>query len=63
MLQFFSSAVGYASVAFYLYVAVLFFRAEYRANAQLDVAFLKALVWPATAWDTIEKLYETTPSK
>lgn len=55
------SPLGLAVVGLYLYVAIAIMRAELKADASLGMAFVKAATWPATIWNTIEKLYLKEP--
>lgn len=56
------SLLGLTLIGGYLYVAIAAARAEIRSGAKYTTAITKAVVWPATIWHTIEKLYFSDPN-
>lgn len=52
-----TSILGLAVVGLYLYVAVAATRGELKTGASFWWAFTKGFTWPATIWNTVDKLY------
>lgn len=53
--------LGVAAIIGYFYVAIAAGRAEARTGAGWGTILTKALTWPVTIFNTIEKLYFTRP--
>jgi len=49
--------LGFLVIGFYFYVAVAMMRAEFKADTAILPLIVRGLVWPATIWGTIEKLF------
>ena len=57
MFSFLTSVAGLAAIGFYIYVAVMFGRASYKAGHTWNRVAVDALTWPIMGWQAIEDLY------
>ena len=57
------STAGLVAIGFYLYVAAMCAYAEHKNDLPdtFTTLIIKPLMWPLTAWSSIQKLYESYP--
>jgi hypothetical protein len=57
MFEFLTSVLGLLVIGAYVYVAVMFGQASYKAGNSFGRVLVDATTWPVMGWQAIEDLY------